>query len=145
MAHKLVKDHVPEMIAQAVERLQHVQVGNPAGYLVSEILRGGYGQAVIDKAQVQREEREKIHRLRVSQRQQEQIQREESSSKVAQRLEFFELLPPEQQKRLRLQVDIQARQEGFLRLPGWGQGHPAYRGLLSELLGRLEAELRQRE
>lgn len=145
MAHKLVKGHASEMVAQAVERLRHVQVENPAGYLVSEILRGGYGQAVVDKAQAQREDREKIHRLRVSQREEEQIQREESSLKVAQKLEFFELLAAEDQKALRLQVDLQAREEGFLRLPGWGQGHPAYRGLLSELVGKLEAELKRRE
>lgn len=145
MAHKLVKGHALEMVAQAVERLRHVQVENPAGYLVSEILRGGYGQAVVDKSQVQREERDKIHQLRMSQRQQEQTQREESSLKVAQKLEFFELLSVEEQNTLRLQVDLQAREEGFLRLPGWGQGHPAYRGLLSELVSKLEAELKQKE
>ncbi len=145
MAHKLSKSHAPEMIAQAVERLQHVQVENPAGYLVSEILRGGYGQAVVDKAQLQREEHDKIHQLRVTQRQQEEALREQSSLRVAQKLEFFELLAPEQQQKLRLEVEIQARQDGFIRLPGWGPSHPAYRGLLSELVSGLEAELKLRE
>ena len=145
MAHRLSKAHAPEMIAQAIDRLRHVKVENPAGYLVSEILRGGYGQAVIDTAKVQREEREKIHQLRVHQRDQEQAVREQSSLQVAQKLEFFESLALEQQQKLRLQVEIQARQEGFLRLPGWGTSHPAYRGLLSELIGKLEADLKQRE
>ena len=145
MAHKLSKSHAPEMIAQAVERLQHVQVENPAGYLVSEILRGGYGQAVVDRAQLQREEHDKIHQLRVTQRQQEEALREQSSLRVAQQLEFFELLTPEQQQKLRLEVEIQARQDGFIRLPGWGPSHPAYRGLLSELISGLEAELKLRE
>ncbi|ODT73392.1 hypothetical protein ABS71_07245 [bacterium SCN 62-11] len=142
MAHKLVRERTPEMIAQAVDRLKVVQVENPAGYLVSEILRGGYGLAVVDKGKLQREEREKIHQLRVSQREEVQAQREQSSQRVAQKLDFFESLGPEQQQRLRVKVEMQARQEGFLRLPGWGPEHPAYRGLLSEVL---EAELKQRE
>lgn len=145
MAHKLTKSHAPEMIAQAVDRLQHVQVENPAGYLVSEILRGGYGQAVVDKAQAQKQEREKIHRLRVSQREKDELARERSSQRVVQRLEFFESLAPEQQQKLRVEVEIQAQQDGFVRLPGWGPSHPAYRGLLSELVSALEAGFKQRE
>lgn len=142
MAHKLVKERMPEMIGQAIERLKVVQVENPAGYLVSEILRGGYGLAVVDRGKLQREEREKIHQLRVAQRDQEQAQREQSSQRVAQKIGFFESLAPEQQQQLKLQVELLASQEGFLRLPGWGPEHPAYRGLLPEVL---EARFQQRE
>ncbi len=108
-------------------------------------MRGGYGQAVVDKAQVQKQEREKIHRLRVSQREEDEMARERSSQRVVQRLEFFESLAPEQQQKLRVEVEIQAQQDGFVRLPGWGPAHPAYRGLLSELVSALEAEVQQRE
>ncbi len=62
-----------------------------SSWLVSEILRGGYGQAVVDKAQVQKQEREKIHRLRVSQREEDEMARERSSQRVVQRLKFLSL------------------------------------------------------
>jgi hypothetical protein len=40
----LYRSHPQEILCQPLVRLRQVAVANPAGYLVSEITRGGYGQ-----------------------------------------------------------------------------------------------------
>ncbi|MBS2033585.1 hypothetical protein JST97_01245 [bacterium] len=145
MAHKLTREHPPEMIALAMERLKQVRPENPAGYLVAEVLRGGYQTLRVEPEKVQREQREKIHQLRVEQRERELQQRDEGALRVAQKLEFFEQLSVEHRNFLKLRVESQALSEGFTRLPGWGVEHPAYRGLLAEVLAAWQLEGKQRE
>jgi len=140
MAHKLVRQQQPETIMQALARLKQVPLENPAGYLVSEILRGGYGQLKADKTAAVRIEQEKVQVLRRTAREREEQEREQSSSRVVGILQKFEQLPPEQQQRLHAETKLQAEREGFQRMPGWGQGHPLYRGLLSELVAAVLGE-----
>lgn len=134
MAYKLTREHPECVIFQALSRLKQVPVANPPGYLVSEILRGGYGQPVKDPTKATRLEHEKLQALRRSEREQEQQAKEQSCSQVAALLQHFDSLPSQRQQDLRLQLESQASQEGFSRLPGWGQSHPLYRGLLSEIV-----------
>ena len=134
MAYKLTRNHPEEIISLALGRLKQVAVANPAGYLVSEILRGGYGQPVKDTTKATRLEHEKLQALRRNERQQEEIAKEQSSAQVAALLQQFESLPANSQQALRLRLEAQAQQEGFARLPGWGHSHPLYRGLLAEIV-----------
>jgi hypothetical protein len=134
MAYKLTRNHPEEIIALAIGRLKQVAVANPAGYLVSEILRGGYGQPVKDTTKATRLEHEKIQALRRNERQREEIAKEQSSAQVTALLQQFESLSANSQQALQLQLEDQARQEGFARLPGWGHSHPLYRGLLAEIV-----------
>jgi hypothetical protein len=134
MAYKLTRNHPEEVISLALGRLKQVTVTNPAGYLVSEILRGGYGQPVKDTTKATRLEHEKLHALRRNERQQEENAKEQSCAQVAALLQQFESLSANSQQALRLRLEAQAQQEGFARLPGWGQSHPLYRGLLAEIV-----------
>ena len=140
MAHKLTREKSPETIVQAISRLKHVPLENPAGYLVSEILRGGYGEMKADKTAAVRLEHQKIQDLRRSQREREAQEREQSASRVGNLLHRFELLPAEQQEKIRHEALLQAQREGFIRIPGWGESHPLYRGLLSEVVAAAVGE-----
>lgn len=76
---------------QAIARLKHVALENPAGYLVSEISRGGYGDMKADKTAAVRLEQQKIQGLRRAQREKEAQDREQSSSRVGNLLHRLEL------------------------------------------------------
>lgn len=138
MAYKLTRNHNEEVIFQALSRVKQAAVENPAGYLVSEILRGGYGQPIKDPTKAARLDHEKIHHLRRTEREQEEQAREQASSRVSAILHRFESLQPDRQRELCSQLQAQAQQEGFTRFPGWGETHPLYRGLLAEIVARSE-------
>ena len=134
MAHKLIREKSPETIMQAIARLKHVALENPAGYLVSEISRGGYGEMKADKTAAVRLEQQKVQEIRRSQREKEAQEREQSASRVSDLLQRLDLLPLDQQDKIRQEALLQAQREGFVRIPGWGESHPLYRGLLSEVV-----------
>ena len=138
MARKLTRNHNEGVIFQALRRVKQASVENPAGYLVSEILRGGYGQPVQDPTKAARLDHEKVHHLRRTERQEEERAREHASSRILALLSRFESFPPDRQRELRARVQAQAQQEGFTRFPGWGESHPLYRGLLAEIVSRFE-------
>lgn len=142
VAFKLAKTHSEEIITQALSRLKQVQAQNPAGYLVSEISRGGYGQPIKDTTRAIREEHAKINDLRRQERQQEEQAKEQSANRVARLLDQFAQLSPDQQRPLLSELHQQAQQEGFSRLPGWAESHPTYRGLLAEIVARHLVEVR---
>ena len=141
MAYKLTRSHDEGLILQALARVKLAAVENPAGYLVSEILRGGYGQPLKDPTRAARIDHEKIHQMRRTEREREEQAREQASSRVSAILERFESLPSSRQRDLYAQLQAQAQQEGFTRFPGWGETHPLYRGLLAEIVSRSEEPL----
>lgn len=134
MAHKLARSHTPEVIFQAISRVKQATVENPAGYLVSEISRGGYGQPVKDPTKATRLDHEKIQSLRRTVREQDEQAREQASSRVLTVLQHFEEFSLARQTDILTQLQAQANLEGFTRLPGWGETHPLYRGLLAEIV-----------
>lgn len=138
MAYKLTRNHDEGLIFQALRRVKQTAVENPAGYLVSEILRGGYGQPVKDPTKAARLDHNQIHDLRRTEREKEEQAREEASSRISALLNRFESLPPDRQLDLCTQLQSQAQEEGFNRFPGWGESHPLYRGLLAEIVSRYE-------
>lgn len=137
MAHRLVKTASEEVVRNALARVKTLQTSNPAGYLVSEISRGGY-QAKPDKAKALRQAHQEIHEKRQLEKQKVELQRE-SDQAEAQRLWLaFQNLPLERKAGLKRQVRDQAVTEGFTRIPGWGEEHPAWRGLIQEMMSNLE-------
>ena len=138
MARKLTRNHNEGVIFQALGRVKQAAVENPAGYLVSEILRGGYGQPVKDPTKAARLDHEQIHHLRRTEREEEERAREYASSRISALLSRFESFPPDCQRELCTRLQAQAQQEGFTRFPGWGENHPLYRGLLAEIVSRFE-------
>ena len=133
MAHRLVKTSSAEIITRAIDRLQTVAVTNPAGYLVSEITRGGYRDRV-DPNKAQREFQREVHEKRLAERLRENQQAQKSQEQADLLLAQFAALPTELQLDFRHQVQEQAEREGFTRMRGWGETHPVWRGLLAELL-----------
>lgn len=137
MAHRLVKTASEEVVRNALARVKTLQTSNPAGYLVSEISRGGY-QTRPDKTKALRQVHQEIHEKRQLEKQKAELQRE-SDQAEAQRLWLaFQNLPPERKAGLKRQVHDQAVTEGFTRIPGWGEEHPAWRGLIQELMSNFE-------
>lgn len=133
MAHRLVKTSSAEIITRAIDRLQTVAVTNPAGYLVSEITRGGYRDRV-DPNKAQREFHREVHEKRLAERLRENQQAQKSQEQADLLLAQFAALPTELQLNVRGQVQEQAEREGFTRMRGWGEAHPVWRGLLAEFL-----------
>ena len=132
VAARLATTQPPEVICAAIARLPKIATNNPAGYLVAEISRGGYTEP--DRTKPIRVIHEEIHRLRQSERNQEVEAKNQASQATANALDRFRQLPPEQQAEIRRQVDDQAQAEHFTGIPGWGQNHPTYRGLLAEVV-----------
>lgn len=136
MAYRLVKTSSDEVIRRALARVKTIQTTNPAGYLVSEISRGGY-QAKPDATKAIRLVHQEIREKRQLEKLQIELQRETAQAKADRLWIAFEGLPRTRQDELKRLVHDQAVREGFSRLAGWGETHPAWRGLLQELMGAL--------
>jgi len=133
MAHRLVKTSSAEIITRAIDRLKTLTPTNPAGYLVSEITRGGYRDK-IDPHKAQREFHREVHEKRSAERLRDDQQAQKSQEQVDLLLSQFAAMSTELQLEIRQKLQEQADQEGFTRLKGWSEEHPAWRGLLAELL-----------
>lgn len=134
MAYGLAKKHSAEKIQAALARVKTIKPEKPAGYIVAELQRGGYGNAPVDKNKAIRESHEQLHERRKRERELEEQLKELKHEQTLTALEFFACLPTGDQASLRTEVDQMARAEGFCRIPHWSQEHPTYRGLLSELV-----------
>lgn len=133
MAHRLVKTSSAEIITRAIDRLKTVSVTNPAGYLVSEITRGGYRDKP-DPNKAQREFHREVHEKRLAERLQDDQQAQKSQEQADLLLAQFATLPAELQLDIQQRLQVQAEREGFTRMRGWGEAHPVWKGLLTELL-----------
>lgn len=133
MAHRLVKTSSAEIITRAIDRLKTLTPTNPAGYLVSEITRGGYRDRV-DPHKAQREFHREVHEKRAAERLREHQQAQKSQEQADLLLSEFAAMPVELQLDIQHRLQEQAEREGFTRLRGWGESHPAWKGLLAELL-----------
>lgn len=131
MAHRLTKSKSPEIIERAILRIRTLQVTNPAGYLVSEILRGGYHEKP-DATKAQRDLHREIQEKRQAERLKLEQQHQQSQSQAEQLWQEFLSLPLGHQLELKQKIQSQAEREGFSRLRGWGEEHPTWRGLLLE-------------
>ena len=131
MAHRLTKSKPPDIIERAIQRVRTLEVTNPAGYLVSEILRGGYHEKP-DPTKAQRDLHREIQAKRQAERLKLEQQHQQSLSHAEQLWQKFQLLPQGQQLELKQKIQSQAEREGFARLRGWGEEHPTWRGLLLE-------------
>lgn len=131
MAHRLTKSKPLEIIERAIQRVRTLEVTNPAGYLVSEILRGGY-QEKPDATKAQRDLHREIQEKRQAERQKLEQQHQQSQSQAEQLWQKFLSLPSGHQLELKQKIQAQAEREGFSRLRGWGEEHPTWRGLLLE-------------
>ena len=136
MAHKLAKSASEKVIENALERVKTIQTTNPAGYLVSEISRGGY-QEKPDPNKAQREFHREIHEKRQKERELTAQANQAAELRAEQLMQLYRDLPSVRQTELTEQVRQQAQSEGFTRIPGWGEGHPAWRGLLIEALSKV--------
>lgn len=143
MAYGLTKKHSAEKIEAALARVKTIKPEKPAGYIVAELQRGGYGTASVDKTRAIRESHEQLHERRKRERELEEQLKELKHEQTLTALEFFECLPAGDQAAIRTEVEQQARTEGFWRLPHWNQEHPAYRGLLSELVRKRYANVQR--
>lgn len=137
MAARLVTSQPADIIQRALERLPRVATKNPAGYVVAEIQAGGYKDP--DPTKPLRIIRDEVANLRQAERERDREAKELSSARVATALEQFEQLPQEQQAGIIARLEHQAQAEGFNRLPGWSENHPAYSGLLAEILANRHA------
>ncbi|MBS1725059.1 MAG: hypothetical protein JSS66_19130 [Armatimonadetes bacterium] len=133
MAHRLIKSSSPEIITRAIDHLKTATVTNPAGYLVSEVLRGGYRDKV-DPHKAQREFHREVHEKRVSERLKSDQEAQNAQQQAELLLVEFAAMPPDFQVSVKRALAAQAEREGFTRLRGWGEEHPAWRGLLAEFL-----------
>lgn len=131
MAHRLTKSKPPEIIERAIKRVRTLEVTNPAGYLVSEILRGGYHEKP-DATKAQRDLHREIQEKRHAERTQVEQHHQQSKNKADQLWQKFLSLPLGHQLELKQRIQSQAEREGFARLRGWGEEHPTWRGLLLE-------------
>ena len=131
MAHRLTKSKSPEIIERAIQRVRTLEVTNPAGYLVSEILRGGY-QEKPDATKAQRDLHREIQEKRQAERLKQEQQHQQSQNQAEQLWQKFLSLPLGHQLELKKKIQSQAEREGFSRLRGWGEEHPTWRGLLLE-------------
>lgn len=136
MAHKLAKNAPGEIIEKALERVKTIQTTNPAGYLVSEISRGGY-QEKPDPNKAQREFHREIHVKRQKERELTEQANQVAQTRTEQLMQSYRDLPTSRQTELTEQVRQQAQLEGFTKLPGWSEEHPAWRGLLIETLSKV--------
>jgi hypothetical protein len=132
MAFRIAKTADPQVITRAIERLQKVTVANPAGYLISEILRGGYKDR-LDSTAAQRDFHKEVQTKRQLERQVLEHQREDASEKAEKLWRTFWSLPEDHRDEIRQRAHKQALQEGFTRIPGWSEEHPVWRGLILEL------------
>lgn len=137
MAHRLMKTASEEVVRNALNRVKTLQTSNPAGYLVSEISRGGY-QTRPDSTKAIRQVHREIHEKRLLERQLEQKHHDAAQARAEQLWQAFAELSPERQADVREQIHKQALQEGFTRIPGWSEEHPAWRGLVQEAMSRAE-------
>lgn len=137
MAYRLVKTASEEVVRNALARVKTLQTSNPAGYLVSEINRGGY-QTKPDSTKAIRQIHREIHEKRLLERQLEQKHHDAAQTRAEQLWQAFAELSPERQADVRERVHKQALQEGFTRIPGWSEEHPAWRGLVQEAMSRAE-------
>jgi len=133
MAHRLSKAKPSDIIERAIQRVRTLEVINPAGYLVSEILRGGY-QDRPDPTRAQRDFHREIHEKRQTERLKLEQHHQESQDRAEQLWQKFLALPLSCQLELKQKIQSEAESEGFSRLRGWGEGHPLWRGLLLEQL-----------
>lgn len=133
MAHRLTKAKPSEIIERAIQRVRLLEVTNPAGYLVSEILRGGY-QDKPDPTRAQRDLHREIREKRQAERLKLEQHHQESQDRAEQLWQKFLALPLGCQLELKQKIQYQAEREGFSRLRGWGEAHPLWRGLLLEEL-----------
>lgn len=131
MAHRLIKSKPPEIIERALQRVRTLEVANPAGYLVSEILRGGYHDKP-DVTKAQRDFHREVHEKRQAERLKLEQQHQQSQSQAEQLWQRFLSLPSGHQLELKQKIQSQAEREGFSRLRGWSEEHPTWRGLLLE-------------
>lgn len=131
MAHRLTKSKPPEIIERAIQRVRTLEVTNPAGYLVSEILRGGYHEKP-DATKAQRDLHREIQEKRQAERIKMEQHHQQSQNQADQLWQKFMSLPLGHQLDLKQRIQTQAEREGFARLRGWGEEHPTWRGLLLE-------------
>jgi hypothetical protein len=137
VAIRLAHAQPADVIRKAIARLPKVPTNNPVGYLVAEISRGGYKDP--DPTKPLRIIRDEVANLRQAERERDRQAKELSSARVATALEKFTQLPQEQQAGILQELEHQAQAEGFSRLPGWNKSHPAYSGLLAEILAKCQA------
>ena len=142
MAHRLVKQSSIDIINRAIQRLQTLNVLNPAGYLVTEVLQGGYREKP-DPTKAQRDLHRQIQEKRQAERDQLEQTHQTCQNKAKQLWQKFLELSPEYQLELKQRIHAQAEREGFARLRGWGEEHPTWRGLILEELVLWEANLPQ--
>ncbi len=139
VALRLVQAQESSVIARAIAHLPQVTTQNPVGYLVAEISRGGYREP--DKTKPIRMVHEEIHTLRQAERDREAQERARSSEKVSLAVDQFSQLPATTQHLLLQQVHQLAEVENFTKIPGWSESHPAFRGLLAELVAQLPGQV----
>ena len=132
VAIRLAHAQPADVIRKAIARLPKVPTNNPVGYLVAEISRGGYKDP--DPTKPLRIIQQEISDQRQRERERDAEAKELSSARVATALEKFTQLPQEQQAGILQELEHQAQAEGFNRIPGWSESHPAYSGLLAEIL-----------
>lgn len=140
MAHRLAKKAPHGVIENALARVKTIQTTNPAGYLVSEISRGGY-QAKPDPTKVIRQVHQEIHEKRQLERHLEQQHHQAAQNQAEELWKAFQGMAPDHQAQLAEQVRRQAQEEGFASIPGWGDNHPAFRGLLLEAVSQAALSL----
>ena len=133
MAFRLIKSSSAEIITRAIDRLKTASVTNPAGYLVSEVLRGGYRDKV-DPHKAQREFHREVHEKRAADRLKSDLEARNRQQQADSLLAEFATMPAELQLAIKEKLQTQAEREGFTRMRGWGEEHPVWRGLLAELL-----------
>jgi len=139
MAHRLTKSKSADIIERAISRVRSTEVTNPAGYLVSEILRGGY-QPKSDPTKAQRDLHREIQEKRQAERLKQEQEHQHSQTRAEHLWQKFLALPVEHQLDLKQRIQSQAEREGFARLRGWGEEHPTWRGLILEELLLWQAE-----
>ena len=131
-AHRWAKERDESVILRALHHAQGKD--NPAGHLVAELQRGGYAEAP-DRSRQIRDSHEKMHRRRADERRSEMQERQVAAERANHVLSRWQSMPVADRERIRSQLDEAARRERFDRLPNWGEDHPAWQGLLLELLG----------
>jgi hypothetical protein len=137
VAIRLATTQPADVIQRALARLPKVATNNPVGYLVAEISRGGYKEP--DPTKPHRIIQAEISDLRQRERDQDREAKELSSARVSSALEAFAQLSSPHQAGILAQLEHQADTEGFNRIPGWGKSHPAYSGLLAEIIAKCHA------
>jgi hypothetical protein len=149
-AWKLAKKSTTLIVETAIARAKISKPDNPGAAIATEIEAGGYGRLPARTAHPGLSEdatqnhslqalHEKIHHLRQAERASEELERERSSEKVGQAVDRFAQLPPTTQQQVLNQVYKRAYEEKFTKMRGWGESHPAFRGLLAEVMAQVMA------